>query len=167
MAMSTYHKGGPWVTKVWEMLNQTRSLPYHAVLASLLAKAAEKAFWWSVCGLYHSQELLITGCGSWKGAEVVVPLAETPALSLRGKPHLGKWKALDLGVPCTIPGNSLHYRVVTTRIRGLWRSLSPLSCQHRTASGTAKTLITNMYWALTTCGHFAWVILFTSHNAKR
>ena len=133
-----------------------------------LPRQLRRHFDWVCVDYITHRNSWLQACGSWIWAEVVLLLAEPPVLSLKGKPHLGKWKALDLGVPCTIARNSLHYRVVTTGTRGwgggrgLWRSLSPLSCQHRTASETAKTLITNMllssYYVLAL--HMGYLIYF-------
>lgn len=96
-AMSTHHEGGPWMTKVREMLNQTHSFPYHAVLVSLLAKAAEKAFWLSVCGLYHSQELLITDLWELNMSWGHAIAGRDPGLEPQWEATLGEMKSPGLG----------------------------------------------------------------------
>lgn len=99
MVVPSYeHTAGGWSLNDQSLRNAKSdpSFPYHAVLASLLAKAAEKAFWLSASVLYHSQELLLTGL--WAVYELSCAVAKRdPNPEPQCEATLGKMKSPGLG----------------------------------------------------------------------
>lgn len=145
-----------WETKVWEMLSQTRSFPYHAVQRLFLPGQLRRHLGWVRVGYITHGSSWLQACGCWLWPEVILPAGRNPGLSLHGKPRF-PWKSWAW--ESLIPENSPHSREVTTRVRRCYGGHSAHSPDSLWRSAViAKTLTANVYWTLTACWHFTWVI---------